>query len=150
VRCRGLIWRSVLKPVEIHCFSRCLTNSTAARRHESHHEGFPFTGGQKRVSYLSDLHSLSFPLQTKMPWLLFHGTDGVWVHYLSTETLRRKRLSICWSLAFFQTLSPFSCISRIPYKHFWGFQQYDITTWLCYLLLLVTIMNPKQDHKECI
>jgi len=99
---------------------------------------------------ISLCHSLSFPLQTKMPWLLFHGTDGVWVHYLSTETLRRKRLSICWSLAFFQTLSPFSCISRIPYKHFWGFQQYDITTWLCYLLLLVTIMNPKQDHKECI
>lgn len=133
VQCRGVIWLSVLKPVENHCFNS-LTNSTAACRLESHHEGLPFTGGQKHVSYLSDLHSLSLPLKTEMPWLLFHGTDGVWAHYLSTETLRRKRLSICWSLDFFQTLSPFSSISRIPYTHFRGFQQYDITAWLCCLL----------------
>lgn len=115
-------------------FSASLTNSTEVFqlkhtpwRPSIHRES------KQYISHLSELHFLSLPLKTEMPWLLFHGTDGLRVHYLSTETLRRKRLSICWSLAFFQTLSSFSCISRIPYKHFCGFQKYCITAWLCCL-----------------
>lgn len=55
----------------------------------------------KNLSLISVSYSLSHLHLKWDAWLLFLWTDGLWAHYLSSETLRRKRLSICWLMSGF-------------------------------------------------